>query len=203
MAISENLLKKHQDLEALAVDVFENQYKPKITSVFIENFGKSYHQADGREKSWRNEYEWTKERENSVIMATKTFICLLPETEEDYKNPRFWNCLISKISEYLSVYTARSGDNKHNESERLFNILFTENRHVQRLIQEYEQIINKVHAKNKKNKHKKKLRKARGQIIRTGKTMVQIEVLHTDSDLWNKKLELAAWVVKERQNQKH
>ena len=193
MAQSENMKKLHAAQDAFAVECFE-KYKDFIGNKFIKKFGGSYQRYEEIGNNWRKTFTYAPECEEYLLSRTVTFLGTLPENNGMCRNPRFLKNLISKISEFLSVYVAKKFENPDKERNNCTHVLseyFKEHHVFKNIMQNFQRskerewgLKQKAMRETRKSIKERKAKKAKPIIS------VHVEVSYTPEQraryLWEK-----------------
>ncbi|MDR0741541.1 MAG: hypothetical protein LBF28_02095 [Rickettsiales bacterium] len=93
--------------QSAALQIFNKQYLPYVSSIVVEEFGRSYDIVDNIKNTWRAKFDISQEIADFLILKTKTFIRLMNSADSNSTNPQFLKSLIASISDYLSAYFMR------------------------------------------------------------------------------------------------
>ena len=161
MAQTKKALANNAKRVELAQQEFE-KYKIYIAKQIHESCKISYVSEQYIQEVWRKEFAYTSEREMFLIRKTRHFLRLFPIDDRDYQSPVFLKSLVGLISDYLSIYTVKSGaGNRHDCKDVLIAALYSDNPHVNLTVDRYVKENNTQHYKWAKEKERKKAEKTK------------------------------------------
>ena len=193
MAQSENMKKLHAEQEAFANESFA-KYKEFIGREFIDKFGGSYQRYEEIGDNWRKMYTYAPECEEYLKSRTIIFLGTLPEKDGMCRNPRFLKNLISKISEFLSVYVAKqfeTPDKERNKSTHVLIEYFNKHHALKSIMEKFQRSKEREWGLTQKAKREEKeAAKARKTKKEKPTVSVHVEITYTPEQhakyLWRK-----------------
>ncbi len=111
-----------------ALNAFNKQFVPEITTLVIREHGKSY--ANDHDNTWRQEMDWSEQVADFLILKSRTFI-----RSQKIMNLSFIESLSKLMADYLSKYFVKSPQFKSRaQARRALELkLYNEFSYVQRL----------------------------------------------------------------------